>query len=51
MRVGLYQCHPLPLDVAGNLQRLKTIASQTKNVDLLEIIMIIKIKIIIMIKI
>ncbi|MEB0207781.1 carbon-nitrogen hydrolase family protein [Pseudomonas sp. CCC3.1] len=35
MRVALYQCHPLPLDVAGNLQRLKTIASQTKDVDLL----------------
>lgn len=35
MRVVLYQCHPLPLDVAGNLQRLNTIVSQSKDVDLL----------------
>lgn len=35
MRVVLYQCHPLPLDLAGNLQRLQIIASQAEGVDLL----------------
>ena len=35
MRVALYQCQPLPLDVAGNLQRLQTIALQAKDVDVL----------------
>lgn len=35
MRVALYQCPPLPLDVAGNLQRLKTWALQIRDVDLL----------------
>ena len=36
MRVALYQCPPLPLDVAGNLQRLQAIVLQAKdNVDLL----------------
>ena len=35
MRVALYQCPPLPLDVAGNLQRLGNIARQSKDVDLL----------------
>jgi predicted amidohydrolase len=28
MRVALYQCPPLPLDISGNLQRLKTQASE-----------------------
>ena len=35
MRVALYQCTPLPLDVAGNLQRLNDIARQAENIDLL----------------
>ena len=35
MRIALYQCPPLPLDVAGNLQRLSDIAQQTEGVDLL----------------
>ena len=35
MRVALYQCPPLPLDVAGNLQRLKDVATQAKDIDLL----------------
>ena len=36
MRVALYQCPPLPLDVAGNLQRLQAIVLQAKDtVDLL----------------
>ena len=35
MRVALYQCTPLPLDVAGNLQRLNDIAHQAKDIDLL----------------
>ena len=35
MRVALYQCPPLPLNVAGNLQRLQTVASQAKDVDVL----------------
>lgn len=35
MRVALYQCPPLPLDVAGNLQRLKAWALQVRDVDLL----------------
>lgn len=36
MRVALYQCQPLPLDIPANLQRLQAIATQAKdNVDLL----------------
>ena len=35
MRVALYQCRPLPLDVAGNLQRLREIAQQAEGIDLL----------------
>ena len=35
MRVALYQCPPLPLDVAGNLQRLNHIAQHNPGVDLL----------------
>ena len=35
MRIALYQCQPLPLDVAGNLQRLASIASQAQDIDLL----------------
>jgi predicted amidohydrolase len=37
MRVALYQCPPLPLDVAGNLQRLRTQAAEaaSQHVDLL----------------
>ena len=35
MRVALYQCPPLPLDVAGNLQRLRDIARQAEGIDLL----------------
>ena len=35
MRVALYQCPPMPLDVAGNLQRLHDIARQAEGVDLL----------------
>ena len=35
MRVALYQCPPLPLDVAGNLQRLRETAQQADNIDLL----------------
>ncbi|MBO5393094.1 MAG: carbon-nitrogen hydrolase, partial [Pseudomonas sp.] len=34
MRVALYQCRPLPLDVAGNLQRLREIAEQAEGIDL-----------------
>ena len=36
MRVALYQCQPLPLDIPANLQRLQVIAVQAKDkVDLL----------------
>ena len=35
MRVALYQCPPLQLDVAGNLQRLKNIAAKSQGIDLL----------------
>ncbi|WP_077046756.1 carbon-nitrogen hydrolase family protein [Pseudomonas sp. KK4] len=35
MRVALYQCPPLPLDVAGNLQRLQQLAHEAKGADLL----------------
>ena len=35
MRIALYQCPPLPLDVAGNLQRLRETAQQADNIDLL----------------
>ena len=35
MRIALYQCPPLPLDVAGNLQRLSEIALQSEDIDLL----------------
>lgn len=35
MRVALYQCPPLQLDIAGNLLRLKNLADQTREVDLL----------------
>ena len=35
MRVALYQCPPLPLDVAGNLQRLSLVAQQNNGIDLL----------------
>jgi 5-aminopentanamidase len=35
MRVALYQCPPLPLDVAGNLQRLRKLAMEARDADLL----------------
>ncbi|KAF1028604.1 MAG: (R)-stereoselective amidase [Pseudomonas sp.] len=35
MRVALYQCPPLPLDVAGNLKRLQCIAQEASGADLL----------------
>lgn len=35
MRVALYQCPPLPLDVAGNLHRLQQLAQEAKGADLL----------------
>ena len=35
MRVALYQCPPLPLEVAGNLQRLHQLALEAKGADLL----------------
>lgn len=35
MRVALYQCPPRPLDVAGNLQRLKQVANEASGADLL----------------
>jgi predicted amidohydrolase len=35
MRVALYQCPPLPLDVTGNLQRLHQLALEAKGADLL----------------
>ncbi|MCP1452818.1 putative amidohydrolase [Pseudomonas kilonensis] len=30
MRVALYQCPPLPLDPAGNLQRLHQVALEAR---------------------
>ncbi|NWC97096.1 nitrilase-related carbon-nitrogen hydrolase, partial [Pseudomonas sp. IPO3779] len=35
MRVALYQCPPLPLDVAGNLQRLQQLAVEARGADVL----------------
>ncbi|MDX9665593.1 carbon-nitrogen hydrolase family protein [Pseudomonas sp. P5_152] len=35
MRVALYQCPPLPLDVAANLHRLQQLATEAKGADLL----------------
>ncbi|SDS58748.1 5-aminopentanamidase [Pseudomonas asplenii] len=35
MRVALYQCPPLPLDVAGNLQRLQHLLSEAHGADVL----------------
>jgi predicted amidohydrolase len=35
MRVALYQCPPLPLEPAGNLQRLQQLAMEAKGADLL----------------
>lgn len=35
MRVALYQCPPLPLDVAGNLKRLQHVAQEATGADLL----------------
>lgn len=35
MRVALYQCPPLPLDVAGNLKRLHSIAQEACDADVL----------------
>ncbi|MFI8647239.1 carbon-nitrogen hydrolase family protein [Pseudomonas iridis] len=35
MRVALYQCPPLPLDPASNLQRLHQLAMEAKGADLL----------------
>ena len=35
MRVALYQCPPLPLDPAANLQRLHQVALEAKGADLL----------------
>lgn len=35
MRVALYQCPPLPLDVAGNLKRLHQLAQEATDADLL----------------
>ncbi|NNA90175.1 carbon-nitrogen hydrolase family protein [Pseudomonas gessardii] len=35
MRVALYQCPPLPLDVAGNLKRLHTVAHEASDADVL----------------
>ena len=35
MRVALYQCPPLPLDVAGNLKRLHQLAQEANDADLL----------------
>jgi predicted amidohydrolase len=35
MRVALYQCPPLPLDVAGNLHRLQKLAMEARDADLL----------------
>ena len=35
MRVALYQCPPLPLDVAGNLKRLHSVAHEASDADVL----------------
>ncbi|CRM28876.1 carbon-nitrogen hydrolase family protein [Pseudomonas sp. 8 R 14] len=35
MRVALYQCPPLPLDVAGNLKRLHQLAHEASGADVL----------------
>ncbi|MEB0105094.1 MULTISPECIES: carbon-nitrogen hydrolase family protein [unclassified Pseudomonas] len=35
MRVALYQCPPLPLDVAGNLKRLHQVAQEAAGADVL----------------
>lgn len=35
MRVALYQCPPLPLDVAGNLKRLHSVAHEACDADVL----------------
>lgn len=35
MRVALYQCPPLPLDVAGNLQRLQRLVPEAGDAELL----------------
>lgn len=35
MRVALYQCPPLPLDVAANLQRLHQLAHEAHGADVL----------------
>lgn len=35
MRVALYQCPPLPLDVAGNLKRLHKLAHEASGADVL----------------
>ena len=35
MRVALYQCPPLPMDPAGNLQRLHQIALEARGADVL----------------
>ncbi|MDY7535799.1 carbon-nitrogen hydrolase family protein [Pseudomonas sp. Bout1] len=35
MRIALYQCPPLPLDVAGNLKRLHQLAQEANDADLL----------------
>ncbi|KPA99072.1 carbon-nitrogen hydrolase family protein [Pseudomonas asplenii] len=35
MRVALYQCPPLPLDVAGNLQRLQQLVTEAHGADVL----------------
>ncbi|BBP79763.1 carbon-nitrogen hydrolase family protein [Pseudomonas gingeri] len=35
MRVALYQCPPLPLDVAGNLQRLQQLTVEARGADVL----------------
>ena len=35
MRVALYQCPPLPLDVAGNLKRLHPLAHEASGADVL----------------
>ncbi|WP_329609549.1 nitrilase-related carbon-nitrogen hydrolase, partial [Pseudomonas poae] len=35
MRVALYQCPPLPLDVSGNLKRLHQVAQGAAGADVL----------------
>jgi predicted amidohydrolase len=35
MRIALYQCPPLPLDVPGNLKRLHHLAHEASGADLL----------------